>query len=210
MSTDLAGKHSSAMVDVIVQFTQIPTARHHQKVLSRGGTLKQELGVVKAGAYSIPASALADLAADPEVVYISPDRHLAGFLNNGAPAVNAPYAWAKGLDGSNMAVAVIDSGIQDNTAAASLLGAASATKLENLLGEIVGNPDLDQLNSRTSRVVYSQSWVNDGNGAMDVYGHGTNVAGINGSKVYQDVQGHRSQRQPDQSSRSRRHGHGNR
>lgn len=177
MSKDLEGKKASDQVDVIVQFTQTPTASHHQKVLSRGETLKHELGLVKSGAYSMPASALADLAADPEVVHISPDRSLAGYLNNGAPAVTAPYAWSRGLDGSNMAVVVIDSGIQDNSAVTSQLKASSTTTLKNMIAKLVGNPDLNQSDSATSRVVYSQSWVNDGNGAL-VYGHGTNVAGI--------------------------------
>ena len=76
MSKDLEGKNASDQVDVIVQFNQVPTARHHQKVLSRGGKLKHELGLVKSGAYSLPASALADLAADPDVAYIAPDRPL--------------------------------------------------------------------------------------------------------------------------------------
>lgn len=173
VSKDLDG--TNAQVDVIVQYTQTPTARHHQKVLSRGGSFKQELGFVKAGAYSMPASALADLAADPEVAYISLDRSLSGYLNNSAPAVNAPYAWSKGLDGSNIAVAVIDSGIQDNTSVNSLVTTAltttsSTSSLANLVAKLVGNPDLNQWNSKTSRVVYSQSWVSDGNGALDVYG----------------------------------------
>ena len=162
LSKDLEGKKASDQVDVIVQYTQAPTARHHQKVLSRGGTLKQELSVVKAGAYSMPASALASLAADPEVAYISPDRSLSGYLNNGGPAVNAPYAWSLGLDGSNMAVAVIDSGIQ-----------ATTSKGKQI-------PDLKLPNTSTSRIVYSQSWVNDAAGTQDAYGHGTNVAGIIG------------------------------
>jgi hypothetical protein len=74
MAKDLEGKNPSDQVDVIVQFTQAPTARHHQKVFNRGGQLRHELGLVKSGAYSLPAGALNDLAADPDVAYISPDR----------------------------------------------------------------------------------------------------------------------------------------
>lgn len=85
-------------VNVIVQFNAPPTARHHQKVLDRGGTLKQELGVVQAAAYSMPASAVADLANDPEVVYIASDLPLSGASNSTTPdyhtdTLNAPYAW---------------------------------------------------------------------------------------------------------------------
>ena len=78
ISSDLKAKTAADQVDVIVQFTQVPTAAHHEKILSRGGTVKRELGQFKGAAYSMPASALADLAADPDVVYISPDRPLNG------------------------------------------------------------------------------------------------------------------------------------
>ena len=80
MSKDLEGKNAFDQVDVIVQFTQAPTARHHQKVLSRGGKINRELGLVKSGAYTMPTSALEDLANDPDVAYISPDRPVNGML----------------------------------------------------------------------------------------------------------------------------------
>ena len=111
MSKGLEGKNASDQVDVIVQYKQAPTAWHHEKVLSRGGTLKQKLGLVKSGAYRVPASALAGLAADPDVAYISPDRPLQGTLDSAAPAVNAPYAWNLGYDGTGIGIAVIDSGV---------------------------------------------------------------------------------------------------
>src|ERR1700747_2817040 len=69
IAPDLHGKASSNRVDVIVQFTKTPSVRHHQKVFSKGGTLNRELRFIKAGSYSVPASELAALAADPEVAY---------------------------------------------------------------------------------------------------------------------------------------------
>ncbi len=160
ISKDLGGKNGADQVDVIVQFNQAPTARYHQKVLSRGGKLRRELGLVKGGAYSLPASALADLAADPDVVYISPDRPLHGanddsftpVLDYRNETVNAPAAWTQGLNGAGIGVAVIDSGITDL-------------------------PDLD--NNAGSLVAYSQDFTGDPSGsATDQYGHGTHVAGI--------------------------------
>ena len=157
LSRDLAEKKSSDRVDVIVQFNQVPTARHHEKVLSRGGAIKRELGRFKGAAYSVPVSALAELASDPEVVYISLDRPLRGASTGSATAVldhhtdtiNAPAAWAQGLDGTGIGVAVIDSGVANVT-------------------------DLNANN-----VVYSQDFTGDTvNGAADQYGHGTHVAGI--------------------------------
>ena len=157
ISGDLQAKTTAnaEMVDVIVRFTTVPTAAHHEKILSRGGTIKRELGQFKGAAYSMPASALADLADDPDVVYISPDRPLKG-ASEGKPnavndyhigVINAPAAWAMGLNGSGIGVAVIDSGI------ASL-------------------PDITAKN-----IVYSQDFTGLGS-AADQYGHGTHVTGI--------------------------------
>ena len=161
MAKDLEGKKGSEPVDVIVQFTQPPTARHHQKVLSKGGTLKNSLGLVSGGSYSVPATALATLAADPEVAYITPDRPLHG-KNNGSPTaeldyhtdtVNAPIAWAQGLDGTGIGVAVIDSGIID----------------------------IPDFHGQNNRVVFAQNFVGGTSGsANDQYGHGSHVAGIIG------------------------------
>ena len=97
--------------DAIVQFYETPTGKHHKKVLDRGGRLKQELGVVKAGAYSLPAEALEALAGDPDVAYISPDRPgRATSFEYAAPSVYADMDWMSGWSGLGIGVAVIDSG----------------------------------------------------------------------------------------------------
>jgi serine protease AprX len=155
MSKDLEGKKGSDQVDVIVQFSHMPTAANHRKVLKRGGKLKKELRLFKSGAYRVPASELADLVADPEVVHISPDRPIRS-TSTGTPVidfhtdtVNAPVAWAQGLDGTGIGVAIIDSGIAP----------------------------VSDLNSQN--LVYSQDFVGDNGGSpSDLYGHGTHVAGI--------------------------------
>lgn len=157
MSKDLQAKNSAGLVNVIVQFNQVPTARHHQKVLNRGGKLNRVLGRFKGAAYRMPASMVADLANDPEVRYISPDRPVHGASAGSASAVldyhnesiNAPAAWALGLDGTGVGVAIIDSGI------------ASVSDLN------------------ATNLVYSQDFTGDpNNSAADVYGHGTHIAGI--------------------------------
>ena len=160
LSKDLEGKNASDQINVIVQFTQTPTARHHQKVLNRGGKLNRELGLVKSGAYTVPVSALEGLVADPDVAYISPDRLLYSTNNGSATAVldyhnetvNAPVAWAQGLNGTGIGVAVIDSGMIDI-------------------------PDFHGQNGNL--VVFSQNFVGGTSGsANDQYGHGSHVAGI--------------------------------
>src|SRR5208283_3124125 len=69
------------------------------------------LKIINAVQMVVPVSGLASLAANPNVIYVSPDRMVQGNLNNAAPAVLANYAWGLGLDGTHVGVAVIDSGI---------------------------------------------------------------------------------------------------
>ena len=76
-----------------------------------GGKLKHEFGVIKARHYSVPARALAQLAANPDVAYVTPDRPLQGLLDQADAAIGASAAATYGLTGAGVGVAVIDSGI---------------------------------------------------------------------------------------------------
>lgn len=156
LSKDLEGFEDShgATVDVIIQFTKVPTAAQHAKVQGKGGVLKKNLDIIKGAHYTVPVEALESLADDPDVAYISPDRAVQGALDYTAVAVGAPVAWnIYGLDGSGIGVAVIDSGIHSFN-------------------------DFYSPNGK-NRVVYSKDYV--GGGTDDYYGHGTHVAGIVGS-----------------------------
>ena len=157
IAKELEGIDPSKPVNVIVRFKRAPTANLHNKVLNRGGTLKDELGVIRSGVYSVPASALGGLAADPWVEYIAVNRPVRATRRNPgswvndyhAESVNAPAAWAQGLGGSGVGVAIIDSGIGDS-------------------------PDLEK-----KQIVYSFDFVTGKAGnAVDQYGHGTHIAGI--------------------------------
>ena len=160
LARELQGATSSNSVDVVVQYSALPGVL--QKALARGhsGQIGKDLPLVNGLHVSLPANQAAALSNDPGVLYVSPDRKLLGTLNNSAPAVNAPYAWAQGYDASGIGVAVIDSGIGDKQTAG------------------FKKSDLNKYGTGSSRVAYAQSWVNDGNGTLDVYGHGTHVAGI--------------------------------
>ncbi len=113
---------------------------------------------INAGTYTLPASALHDLANDPDVAFISPDRPLSFKLDYTAAAINASYAWNAGYIGTGIGVAVVDSGVNP------------------------GDPNLTASNGTASRVVYTQDFVG-GNG-QDQYGHGHHIAGIIGSNGY--------------------------
>ncbi len=152
IARDLDNVAPGSTVDVIIQYRQAPTAAHHQRVHDKGGEYKGDLSVIKGGHYGVPAKALAELANDPDVVAISPDRPLQGALDNAVPAVFGDLAQRYGWDGSGIGVAVLDSGIADIA-------------------------DLQSKNSNNSRIVYAETFV-PRNAPTDNYGHGTHVAGI--------------------------------
>jgi serine protease AprX len=102
---------------------------------------------------------LAELANDPNVTYVTPDRALAMTSNplteEFSTAVEADIAASQfALDGTGVGVAIIDSGIAPNS-------------------------DLNNANG-ASRVVYSQSFVPGDATTSDAFGHGTHVAGLVG------------------------------
>ena len=131
----LKGGHNGATVDVIIQFNEIPTPAHHQKVRNKGGVLKTKLDFIKGAHYSVPVDALDALANDPDVAHISPDRKVRGMVDPVVTAVNADIASSLGWDGTGVGVAILDSGVG-----------------------IVD--DLNSVgNSNPSRVVYSESFV---------------------------------------------------
>ena len=156
VSSDLdalkGGKHG-ATVDVIIQFNQTPTAAHHQKVQNKGGVLKTKLDFIKGAHYSVPVDALDDLADDPDVAYISPNRPVRGSLDHVVSAVNGDLAYANGWNGMGIGIAVVDSGVTSNY-------------------------DLNSDGNGPSRMVYSQSFVATETTTSDLYGHGTHVAAI--------------------------------
>src|SRR6266478_5098263 len=104
------------------------------------------------------AAALEELANDPDVAFINPDRKITA-----TSTVSIDYSWMSLLgltspsakaayDGKGVSVAIIDSGIFPN----------------------------DDLAQWTSRIVHSESFVPGDSSTSDTYGHGTHVAGIIG------------------------------
>lgn len=152
---------ASKNVRVIVQFKQTPTQHHFDKVQARGGKMGARLDLVNGGAFSLPASALKDLADDDEVAFIAPDRKVQATDELTGDAINVSTARSLGLGvwGMGIGVAVIDSGIND-----------SHDDLRNTVAQ--------------SRVFYHQDFTgtstknSSGTVVWDTYGHGTHVAGI--------------------------------
>src|SRR5207244_13644069 len=113
LAKDLEALNGASNIDVIVQFKEAPAERQHQKIRARGGSFNKSLGLIKGALYSVPAGKLKDLADDPEVVFVSPDRPLRGAVDNAVPAVFGDIAQKYGWDGTGIGVAVLDSGIDD-------------------------------------------------------------------------------------------------
>src|SRR5215469_15776066 len=149
LSPEFHGSLPHGHVNVIVQYRRPPTAQHYARVSRLGGTTNAQLHVIRGAAFRLPSSAIAELAKDPDVAYISPDRPVRAFLSNAAPAINAPYAWGLGYDGTGISVAVVDSGIS-------------------------GHDDLKDASGH-NRIVYQANFASDA-GTADAYGHGEHVA----------------------------------
>src|SRR3954452_9279470 len=147
ISADLSS--NAEIQDVIVQFTGDVSESKHKKVKDKGGVLKQELGLIQAGVYSVPAAAVDALSDDPDVAYISPDRSVMNMLEFATPAVGGVTARSYGWTGTGIGIAIVDSGISDS-------------------GDIRNS-------AGNSRVVYQQGFVTGGK-IVDVYGHGGPVA----------------------------------
>src|SRR5215469_1092275 len=114
IAADLGDSQPDQNVGVIIQYHQIPNEAHHQKVRQKGGRLDRGLELIRGARYTIAAGQLEDLANDPDVEYISPDRPVKAFLDNTTAAVNAQAAWATKFDGTGVGIAIIDSGISNH------------------------------------------------------------------------------------------------
>jgi serine protease AprX len=161
--------NADGTVDVIIQFTQSPQARHFQMMASHGGKLKTKLFNIKGAAYRIPAKLLTFLETHPDIAYVSPDRHNHPAFDEAAPAVLADVAQQQyGLDGSGVGIAVIDSGVYNHD-------------------------DLQRADNSGSRIVYSESFVSGDSSSNDAFGHGTHVAGIIAGNGYDSLAGYAQQ-----------------
>src|SRR5580704_4564367 len=156
ISKDLQKQSSQPWVNVIVQYRVPPSQKHFAKVAAKGGTLQQNLPLINGAAFTVKGNALAALAKDSNVAYISLDRTVwatATVTDLYDQAVLAPYAWSRNFTGRGIGVAVIDSGI-------------------------TASRDFTLANGTGSRIVYNQNFASGPNTAADLYGHGTHVAGI--------------------------------
>src|SRR5438105_1775775 len=108
VSPDLAGIDPNALVNVIVQFVLPPSSQDNRGINQLGGVPQQpDLSLIRYRLYSIPAKAIAGLAHNPNIAYISPDRTLNPTLDYANATIGAQTAFLYGSTGSGIGVAII-------------------------------------------------------------------------------------------------------
>ena len=147
-----ASQDGNQLVDVIIQFKSKPGGDEDNAVRSEGGEHRADLQLINGNLYRVPVKALKHLAANPNILYITPDRATTQSSDYTEATVGANVEQSYGFSGAGVGIAVIDSGVASH---------------QDLLDPLTGQ----------SRVVYSESFVS-GLDAVDQYGHGTHVAGI--------------------------------
>jgi serine protease AprX len=116
--------------------------------------INQNLSGINAVAANVPVDTLEKLLSHDWVKYVSPDRRNKATWDDAPQPVNDPIARQNyGVDGTGIGIAVIDSGVYQHD-------------------------DLQSADMKSSRVVYSESFVPGDSSTNDAYGHGTHVAGI--------------------------------
>src|SRR3989338_323698 len=143
---------ASSKVDVFISFQNTPGAAEHALVERAGGTVRYSYSITPAVAASIPETAIQGLLKKPKITSIESDDLVYAVdaeLDNtwSVKKIGAGTVHIAGNTGAGIKIGIIDSGINYN------------------------HPDLDG--------VYAGGYdfVQSDNEPMDVYGHGTHVAG---------------------------------
>src|SRR5438876_3597812 len=116
VSQDLADKlgQPDAFVDIVVRYNGDPSDAELAGWTAKGAKLKDHMTHPRTVTFQAPAGLIDTLSDNPNVAYISIDRPVMAQFDYAEQTVNAPVAWAQGLDGSGVGIALIDSGIASN------------------------------------------------------------------------------------------------
>jgi serine protease AprX len=158
----------SGLMSVIVRGEAGTVVQLEHSTVLAGGTIVRELLLIDAFSAKIPTPRLAGIRGLPGVIAVSPDFAVSfhsdynpgadpNSMVNTAAAVGATAAWAAGITGEGVDVALVDSGV---------------TPVQGLAGEgkVVNGPDLS-IDSQNPNTRY-----------LDGFGHGTFMAGLIGAR----------------------------
>jgi hypothetical protein len=90
---------------VIVQYNHVPADDADRKVISRGGLAKSKLPLINAGVYHVPARFLEELARDPGVAFITPDRAVHAHNDQAIATIGPNLSCQFSVNGSGIGVA---------------------------------------------------------------------------------------------------------
>ena len=158
----------SGLTNVIVRGEAGALVQLEHATVRAGGTVVRELLLIDAFSAKIPTAKLAAISALPGVIAVSPDYAVSLHsdynpgadpysMSSTAAAIGASTAWAAGITGAGVDVALVDSGV---------------TPVQGLAGDgkVVNGPDLS-IDSQNPSIRY-----------LDGFGHGTFMAGLIGAK----------------------------
>lgn len=153
-TSQLYAAENTNKVDVFVSFDRTPGTAEQKIVRAFGGTINYTYSITPAIAASVPEAAIKGLLNNPHVTAVEMDGpvYATDELDNswGVKRIGAGTVHANGNTGAGVKIGIIDSGV-------------------NYL-----HPDLKDNFDPTNR---GYDFVQSDNDPMDVYGHGTHVAG---------------------------------
>ncbi|MEA1945626.1 MAG: S8 family serine peptidase [Euryarchaeota archaeon] len=140
-------------VDVIVLYNQTRDAP------PAGSKVKYNYSIINATALSIPRSRLHELTDDPHVEMVYQDRIVHAYLDSSVPVISADLARTTcNLTGSNITIAILDTGIDDT---------------HESLDDLDDDPATDD-----PKVIAFRDFIGLKTEPYDDNGHGTHCAGI--------------------------------
>jgi serine protease AprX len=116
MAPDLSQKvqanpNSAQSIRVIVQFAR-PGVDSDAIAKGHRGQVNSKHGLINGATLTLPQNAAAELAQDPNVTWVSPDRPLGAQWDCGAQTIGADQVWlSPGCQGSGIGVAVLGTGV---------------------------------------------------------------------------------------------------
>ncbi|MBN7741772.1 S8 family peptidase [Bacillus velezensis] len=181
-----AGK-SNGEKKYIVGFKQtmstMSAAKKKDVISEKGGKVQKQFKYVDAASATLNEKAVKELKKDPSVAYVEEDHVAKAYAQSvpyGVSQINAPALHSQGFTGSNVKVAVIDSGIDSSHPDLKVAGGASMVPSET-------NPFQDY-NSHGTHVAGTVAALNNSVGVLGVAPsaslYAVKVLGADGSGQY--------------------------